>query len=135
MAAWFHAVVDAPGSLLSNPELATNEEWRSLMRRARHDHGLTQRELGSRVGTSQNMISLIESGEAGSSQFILPICEVLSIPPPTWWQDEDDRSWITIGRLLRARDMEVFRRALSMVEAMVAALPRGGSTNASDEEH
>lgn len=117
------------------PELATNEEWRSTMRRARADRTWTQVELGRRVGTSQNMISLIESGEVTSSQFILPICRALSIPPPMFFEDEDDRTWIQLGRLLRRRDMNVFRRALSLVESMVHAIGAASTTPGSDEEH
>jgi transcriptional regulator with XRE-family HTH domain len=103
-------------------ELAISEDWRGVMRRARAAHGLTQAQLGQRVGTSQNMISLIEAGAVGSSAFVLPICRELGIPPPMFFQDEEDRSWIQTGRVLRARDMEVFRRALAMVEAMASAL-------------
>lgn len=100
------------------PELATNDEWRSTMRRARATHGWTQVELARRVGTSQNVVSLIESGGVGSSQFVLPICRALGIPPPMFFEDEDDRAWIQLGRVLRARNMELFRRALAMVEAV-----------------
>lgn len=128
-------VMDRTVGLNDQPEIATNEDWRSLMRRTRQGLGLTQSELGSTVHTSQNMISNIESGQVGSSTFIMPICRTLRIPPPSWYEDEDDRAWAETGRILRARDMEVFRRALSMVEAMVAALPSGGNTLTSDEEH
>lgn len=104
------------------PELAISEDWRGIMRRARADHDLTQTQLGQQVGTSQNMISLIESGAVGASTFVLPICRALGIPPPMFFENEEDRLWIQTGRVLRARDMEVFRRALAMVEAMAAAL-------------
>lgn len=105
------------------------------MRRARATRGMTQAELGQRVGTSQNIISMLESGRIGSSQFVLPIARALGIPPPMFFEDEDDRAWIQIGRVLRSRDMEVFRRALGLVESMVAALPHGGGGVGSDEEH
>lgn len=92
------------------------------MVRARKDYkgeGLTQAELAMKVGTSQNMISLIEAGEVVSSQFILPICEALSIPPPMHFAHEDQRTWSQLGHVLRYKSMKKFRRAMALVEAMV----------------
>lgn len=105
-----------------SPELATNEEWRTIMVRARKDHGLTQKELGAKVGTSQNMVSLIESGEVATSQYVLPICKVLSIPPPRFFESEDDAAWSQLGHVLRAKNMKQFRRAMALIEAMVEDL-------------
>ncbi len=117
------------------PELATNGDWRSLMARARKTHGLTQAELASKVGTSQNMISNIENGGVKSSQFVLPIADALHIPPPTWYENDDDRAWAETGRVLRARDMELFRRALSMVEGFIVAFDQRDGHGGSNEEH
>jgi transcriptional regulator with XRE-family HTH domain len=89
------------------------------MVRARKDQKLTQRELGARVGTSQNIVSLIESGEVASSAYVLPICRVLKIPPPVHFQDEDDATWSQLGHLLRTKSMKKFQRALALVESMV----------------
>lgn len=113
--------------LNADPELATNDEWRGIMRRARATRGWSQAELAQRVGTSQNMISNIESGSVRASQFVMPICEQLGINPPMFYLDEDDRSWIQLGRVLRARDMEVFRRALALVEVMAETASRAAS--------
>lgn len=101
------------------PELATNEEWRAIMHRARKDQKLSQKELGARVGTSQNIVSLIESGEVTSSSYVLAICKVLKIPPPMHFDNEDDATWSQLGHLLRTRNMKQFRRALALVEAML----------------
>lgn len=104
------------------PEIATNEEWRGIMVRARKAYkgeGLTQKELGARVGTSQNIISLIESGEVESSQYVLPICDVLEIPPPIHYASEDQKIWSQLGHVLRNKNPKQFRRAMALVEAMV----------------
>ena len=89
------------------------------MQRARKDADMTQKELGGRVGTSQNIISLIESGEVSSSTFVMPICRVLRIPPPMHFQDEDDATWSQLGHLLRTKNMKQFRRAMALVESMI----------------
>lgn len=98
------------------------------MARARGEHGLTQAELGKRVGTSQNMISLIESGGVESSAFVLPICSVLSIPPPAHFDNDDERAWWQAGHVLRARNPRRYQRLLDLIreeaeEAERAAAP------------
>lgn len=80
---------------------------------------MTQAELGGRVGTSQNMISNIESGQVTSSKFVLPICRTLSIPPPMFFESEDQKAWSQLGHVLRHKNMKQFRRAMALVEAMV----------------
>lgn len=55
------------------PELTTTDKWRADAVEARERLGLSQEGLGTLVGTSQNMISLLESGGVRSSQFVLPI--------------------------------------------------------------
>lgn len=92
------------------PELATNETWRGIMRRARltprepdYPTGMTQKQLADLVDTSQVMISMIESGEVGSSKFILPICKALDIVVPEHFTDEVDRAWVELGRVIRAK--------------------------------
>ncbi len=88
-------------------------------RKAYKGEGLTQKELGARVGTSQNIISLIESGEVESSQYVLPICDVLEIPPPIHYASEDQKIWSQLGHVLRNKNPKQFRRAMALVEAMV----------------
>ena len=61
----------------------------------------------------------MESGQFSSSKYVRPVCDVLSIPEPNNFANEDDRSWVQLGRLLRSRNMEQFRRAMSLVESMV----------------
>lgn len=88
------------------------------MARARSDASMTQGELGRRVGTSQNMVSNIESGKVASSKFILPICKVLGIPPPMFFESEEQKAWSQLGHLLRRKSMKKFARAMALVEAM-----------------
>lgn len=111
------------------PEIATNAEWRATMVRARKAKHLSQKQLGARVGTSQNIISLIESGEVGSSSYILKICKVLGIAPPQFHGDEDQKHWARLGYLLRTKNRNQFRRALQLVESM---LEDAGSDEAAD---
>lgn len=89
------------------------------MKRARKDQGFTQKELGARVGTSQNIISEIEAGTVQSSGFIMPICRVLKIPAPKHYESEDDAAWSQLGHLLRTKNMKQFRRAMALVESMI----------------
>jgi transcriptional regulator with XRE-family HTH domain len=106
---WSYNFVTDEGDL---PELATNAEWRSLMTRARKTYGFTQQQLADKLGVSQAIISKIESGETGSSKLVMPICETLSIPEPVHLTDPDEREWMQLGRVLRARNPEQARAAL-----------------------
>ena len=101
------------------PEIATNDEWRGIMRRRRKDLKLTQAELGGRVGTSQNIVSMIESGEVSSSKFIVPICRFLKIPVPQNFDSDEQKVWSELGHVLRNKNMKQYRRALALIEAMV----------------
>lgn len=89
------------------------------MVRARKERGWTQEELGRKVGTSQNVISLIESGGVGASTFVTPICEKLKIPFPMFFEDDWQKNWHHLGRLLREQDIEGAEAAVKMVEAML----------------
>lgn len=112
---WSSGVVPAD----PDAELGTNEEWRGIMQRARKDQGLSQAELAGKIGTSQNIVSLIENGEVLSSKFVLPICRKLKIPPPMHFESEEQRAWSQLGHVLRAKNMKQFRRAMALVESMV----------------
>lgn len=101
-------------------ELGTTQEWRAKVVEARQQAGMTQRELATRVGTSQNMISLIESGEVSSSGFVLAICRVLKIAPPTFHEDEALKEWDEIGHLMAHRSERKFRLMLSMARELAA---------------
>lgn len=121
--AWLHRFVATDGDL---PELPTNEHWRELMKRARlqprppdYPKGITQQQLADMVGTSQVMISLIESGEVSSSKFIKPICQALgNIPPPEHFADELNRRWAKFGQMLRSRGLEKQEAAIRAVIAL-----------------
>lgn len=102
-----------------SPEMATSAEWRAAAVAARKSRKMSQREIATRLGTSQNMVSLIESGEVVSSSYILPMSRVLGIPPPQHYESDDHRQWAELGQLLRQRDRRVFRRALALVEELV----------------
>jgi len=105
--------------MAAHPELTTNEKWRGIMIRARKERGMTQEELGKKVGTSQNAISMLESGKVETSAFVIPICQVLKIPRPMHFDDEWQENWHDLGRLLREQDMESAETALKMVEALL----------------
>lgn len=106
------------------PKLATNDLWRGIMRRARtNDHKMTQGELAIAVGRvakgeppSQALISKIESGAIESSEYVMPICEVLGIAPPEHFVSEDDRDWARLGRLLRSKGMSTYKKWVSLLE-------------------
>ena len=104
------------------PEIAFNREWGASVRAAREALGLSQQALGARVGTSQNMISLTESGGIGSSRFVMRICEELSISPPVFFEDDNARNWHALGQRLRAGGPEFYRRAIAALEGVVATM-------------
>lgn len=127
-----HSFVD-----VEPPELATNEDWRGIMRRARKAYivdgsEMTQAQLAERVGRrirerwpkssietpSQVIISKIESGVTRSSKLVLAICDVLSIPNPEHLANEDDRDWIRLGRVLRSGDLDEYKHLVSMLEKL-----------------
>lgn len=105
-----------------DPEIGTNEHWRGLLVRARKDHGLTQQQLGDKVGVSQVMISKIESGESSSSKLVIPICRLLSIPPPAYFLDDWQQRWYELGHVLRFRDPDQADAAIRLVESMTKRL-------------
>jgi transcriptional regulator with XRE-family HTH domain len=128
---------------LDPPELATNEDWRGIMQRARKAYkvdgkAMTQDQLAERVGRrirerwpnstvetpSQALISKIESGDTKSSKVILAICDVLSIPAPEHTADEEDRSWIRLGRVIRGGDPDEFKHLLATLEKIAAQVSK-----------
>lgn len=112
------------------PELATNEEWRAIMTRARKARGLTQEALGSKVGTSQVLISRLESGNLGASSFVLAICRELEIPEPQHFADDDQREWSQLGHVLR-RHPDRYQAAMGILRALADA--EGPAATQSDE--
>lgn len=82
---------------------------------------MDQKQLGARVGTSQNIISLLERGKLGSSSFILPICKVLRIPVPMHFVSTQQQRWALVGHLLEEAQPAQFESALKLFEGMVAA--------------
>lgn len=105
-----------------DPELAINAEWCAEMRAARLTAGLSQEVLADKIGSTQNAISLVERGLVGSSHVVMPVCRLLKINPPTFLVDEDERRWVRLGRELRSRSEASFMSAMTMVEALVAAI-------------
>lgn len=119
------------------PELATNDDWRGIMKRARKAYlvegaEMTQAQLAVEVGKrirerwpastletpSQVIISKIESGATRASKFVLPICDVLSIPSPEHLANEEDRDWIRLGRVLRGGDLDEYKHLVTMLEKL-----------------
>lgn len=88
--------------------------------------GLLQKELGAKIGTSQNTISMIESGEVSSSKYVLRICRILRIPPPQHVEstlDADMQRWLERGQRLYAKDPEKLKQFLVLVEGMLGIDP------------
>lgn len=107
------------------PELPTTELWRGVMKRARKAADLSQEVLARRIGCTQPMIAGIERGTVKSSTLILPICDILNIPPPhVLVADEIDERWIELGRLLRAKMPALFDGQLAGIESMLKTLEK-----------
>ncbi len=152
--AWSHDFVadkDLPD--VDPPELATGSTWRGIMARARATHkidgkAMTQKQLAAAVAAeiktrwprskietpSQAIISKIEGGDTKSSKFILPICNVLSIPEPEHFADEGSAKWADLGRAIRVND-ERYKLALALLEQMVKdeAAAKAANESASDK--
>lgn len=75
---------------------------------------MTQDQLAKRIGTSQNTISLIESG--GSSHLIPRICEVLNIPGPLYTWKPEQREWSVLGHELQELDEAMFTNVLNLIK-------------------
>lgn len=68
--------------LLSAPDKETPEQKQGrIIRLAREMKGLTQKQLGDRVGLSQKAISNIERGQGTTSVLIFRIAKVLGQHP------------------------------------------------------
>ena len=120
------------------PEITTNEEWRDLMVAARRERKWTQEELATRVHrhskltATQAAISQIESGVSSSSKLVRPICEVLSIPEPMHFDDEDMKQWWLTGHLMRAKNMKLFQLQLEVAKELAKSNPETESTTATE---
>lgn len=131
--AWSHDFVTD----IDPPELATNDEWRRTMRKARKDHkvdgkSMTQEDLADSVwkvmrqrwpeskhsaeAPSQAALSKVESGDVKKSVYVIAICTVLSIPQPSHYVDDDNRAWAEAGEYMRHKFPEEFARHLEMLE-------------------
>jgi transcriptional regulator with XRE-family HTH domain len=74
-----------------------------LIRDARRRHGLSQRRLALRAGTSQAWISRVERGEVSPSiesldRLLLVMGESLRLDVERVGNDEEDRTWRQIHR-------------------------------------
>jgi transcriptional regulator with XRE-family HTH domain len=114
---WSHNFVASEDD--NEPELATNDEWRKIMVRARKTHGLTQEQLADEFGVSQVTISKIESGAFGSSKLVLPISRRLKIPEPQHFADNEQREWSQLGHVLRHHGGAEYDAALQLLRSMV----------------
>ncbi len=99
------------------PELATNKEWRDEMRRVRKSLSMSQQVLADAIDADQGDISKIETGEVGSSKYILPICKALGIEPPEHFVDENSRLWIRMLEAVRASDRPLAKAILENIKA------------------
>lgn len=94
------------------------------MRAARKARGMTQDQLATRVGVSQNVISKIEKGQVISSTAIPTICKVLKIDLPRYYEDPFEHRWADVGRRLRELDRGYFEQQLATLEVMAKALAK-----------
>lgn len=114
-------------------ELATTEQWRKAMIKARKAKGWSQAELGAHVikadGTraTQSNISLIE-GEGkrtiGSSPLVKEICRVLKLSLPKHYATEDDKAWSEAGRVLKEVAPDLHQSTLDHIKATVEHLSK-----------
>lgn len=102
----------------NDPELATNTLWREEMILARKTAGLTQEQLGDRIGATQVSISKIESGENESSRFVMPICRVLKIAAPEHYASAEDRDFQREISKLRRENPEQYRSLVALVHSI-----------------
>ena len=100
--AWSHSFVED----VDPPELATNEEWRRTMRKARKDHvtdgkSMTQGDLAEAIWKvmRQRWPQSKHSAEA-----------------PSHYVDDDNRAWAEAGEYMRHKFPEEFARHLEMLE-------------------
>jgi DNA-binding XRE family transcriptional regulator len=104
------------------PELATNAEWRAEMVAARERKNMTQAELARLVGASQPNITDIEKGNVGASSFVLPICRLLKIAPPSHLLSPEQRRWSNIGHRLQDEAPARFIATMETLEAFLKSL-------------
>jgi transcriptional regulator with XRE-family HTH domain len=115
--------IDVGPQLRDRPEVPTTAHWRMAMRQARESRGISQADLGRRVGVSQNVISKIESGQQESSEFVVAICKELSIALPfALFTDDLDERWFQAGQLMRKKDERMFRGQVLAMEALAKSL-------------
>ncbi len=108
-------------AIASEPELSFTKEWGALVRRARVDAHMTQRDVADKIGVEQGMISYIENGEVESSRAVMPLVRLLDIPPPKqYFADEEEERWVEVGRVLRRVNEAGFRGLLAAAELMIA---------------
>lgn len=109
------------GRLEDEPEVAFTREWGALVRRARADAGLSQRDLAIEIGASQPQIAQVETFSISSSKLVMPLVRFLKVPPPSqYFEDELDQRWVESGRVLRRTNEAGFRGLLAAAEQMIA---------------
>lgn len=105
-------------------EVPTSPYWRGVMRRVRKALKVSQDELAELVGCEQPTISGLETGRITGSRYVEAICRALDIPKPyILIEDEWDERWVDAGRVLRARNKDVFRNYLRIFEIEAGAAP------------
>ncbi len=87
---------------------------------AREAKGMSQGQLGGRIGLSQPSISAIESGHG--SRYIPDVCRILKIPGPMHGWSEQQRQWAVIGHKLEERSPAAFKMALSNIQQILDEL-------------
>lgn len=99
-------------------KLPVTDEWRERVIAARKAADLSQQEMARRLGMAQGTYSRLELGQVAASRQVLRISEIVGVAPPRVVVDDFEAEWMRLGQALREKSPRLFRRALSLVEAM-----------------
>lgn len=113
-------------------EIALTDKFIRDMAEAREARGWSQSELGRRLGISQPAVSNIENGTAGSSRYVLAICDLLEIDPPFLMREKALEDWLAAGGRLLRSNRALFETTLAMIES---AAPNEAAPLESSSDH
>jgi transcriptional regulator with XRE-family HTH domain len=112
-----------PTTGVSRPEIPTTAEWREEMKAARKARGWTQGDLARKLGgITQAGVSDIETGRSSGSDRVLDVCRLLGIDPPIVTNNEVQRRWVEIGRVLQSRAPNTLRRQMEFLADVIKDL-------------
>lgn len=94
------------------------------MGNARKRLELTQKEIATRLGCKQAVISQIENGTIRASKFVLAITRMLAIAPPMHFRIAEQNEWSRLGHLLQSGDPGAFALQLASLRQAVARIEK-----------